>query len=51
MLQEVHKMIILPFLVFDITQLYHIEVVAKYRDNEIKPLLFPTKIHEVAKSI
>ena len=37
------------FLVFDITTMPY-KVVAKYRDNEIKPLLFPTKIHEVAKA-
>ena len=37
------------FLVFDITTIPY-KVVAKYRDNEIKPLLFPTKIHEVAKA-
>jgi len=26
------------------------KVVAKYRNNEIKPLIFPQKIHEVAKA-
>ena len=26
------------------------KVVAKFRDNEIKPLLFPAKIHEVARA-
>ena len=36
------------FLVIDITELPY-KVVAKYRDNEIKPLLFPNKIHDVAK--
>ena len=37
------------FLVFDVTEIPY-RVVAKFRDNEIKPLLFPTKIHEVAKA-
>ncbi len=37
------------FLVFDVTEIPY-KVVAKFRDNEIKPLLFPTKIHEVAKA-
>jgi hypothetical protein len=37
------------FLVFDVTEIPY-KVVAKYRDNEIKPLLFPTKIHEVARA-
>ena len=37
------------FMVFDITEIPY-RVVAKFRDNEIKPLLFPTKIHEVAKA-
>ena len=37
------------YVVFDVTQVpYHI--VAKYRDNEIKPLLFPQKIHHVARA-
>ena len=36
------------FIVFDITEIPY-KMVAKFRDNEIKPLLFPTKIHEVAK--
>ena len=35
------------FVVFDITQMPY-KMVAKYRDNEIKPLLFPAKIHDVA---
>ena len=37
------------FLVFDVTEIPY-KMVAKFRDNEIKPLLFPTKIHEVAKA-
>jgi len=37
------------FVVFDITEIPY-KMVAKFRDNEIKPLLFPTKIHEVAKA-
>jgi hypothetical protein len=36
------------FIVFDITQ-FPYKVVAKYRNNEIKPMLFPSIIHEVAK--
>ena len=37
------------FVVFDVTEIPY-KMVAKFRDNEIKPLLFPTKIHEVAKA-
>ena len=37
------------FVVVDITQFPH-KVVAKYRDNEIKPMLFPSIIYEVAKN-
>ena len=37
------------FLVLDVTEMPY-RVVAKYRNNEIKPLLFPQKIHEVAKA-
>jgi len=37
------------FVVFDVTEIPY-KAVAKFRDNEIKPLLFPTKIHEVAKA-
>ena len=37
------------FTVIDITQFPH-TLVAKYRDNEIKPMLFPSIIHEVAKN-
>ena len=37
------------FIVVDITEFPH-KVVAKYRNNEIKPMLFPSIIHEVAKA-
>ena len=37
------------FVIVDITKFPH-RVVAKYRDNEIKPMLFPSIIYEVAKS-
>ena len=37
------------FVVIDITEFPH-RVVAKYRNNEIKPMLFPNIIWEVAKS-
>ena len=37
------------FIVIDITEFPH-RVVAKYRNNEIKPMLFPNLIWEVAKS-
>jgi len=36
------------FIVFDITE-FPYKIVAKYRNNEIKPMLFPSIIHEVAK--
>jgi hypothetical protein len=36
------------FVVFDITN-FPYKIVAKYRNNEIKPMLFPSVIHEVAK--
>ena len=36
------------FIVFDITE-FPYKVVAKYRNNEIKPMLFPNIIHNVAK--
>ncbi|MEY3312018.1 MAG: Prochlorococcus phage, partial [Bacteroidota bacterium] len=36
------------FIVFDITN-FPYRVVAKYRNNEIKPMLFPSIINEVAK--
>ena len=38
------------FIVFDITE-FPYKVVAKYRNNEIKPMLFPNIIHSVAKGI
>ena len=37
------------FVVFDITQFPH-QIVAKYRNNEIKPMLFPNVIFDVAKA-
>ena len=37
------------FLVFDVSQLPY-RIVAKYRNNEIKPLLFPNVIYDVAKA-
>ena len=37
------------FLVFDVSQMPY-RIVAKYRDNEIKPLLFPSKIYNVARA-
>jgi hypothetical protein len=37
------------FVVVDITQFPH-KVVAKYRDNEIKPMMFPSVIYEVARN-
>ena len=37
------------FIVFDITE-FPYKVVAKYRNNEIKPMLFPSIIHDVAKA-
>jgi len=37
------------FVVVDITQFPH-QVVAKYRNSEIKPMLFPSVIYEIAKS-
>ena len=36
------------FIVVDISELPY-RIVAKYRDNEIKPLLFPQKIYEMAR--
>ena len=36
------------FLVFDVSEVPY-RIVAKYRNNEIKPLLFPNVIHDVAK--
>jgi hypothetical protein len=37
------------FIVFDISEIPY-RIVAKYRDNEIKPLIFPNKIYDVAKA-
>jgi len=37
------------FVVIDITDFPH-KIVAKYRNNEIKPMLFPSIIYEVAKA-
>ena len=37
------------FIIADITSFPH-KIVAKYRNNEIKPMLFPNVIYEVAKS-
>jgi hypothetical protein len=37
------------FVVVDITEFPH-KIVAKYRNNEIKPMLFPNIIYEVAKN-
>jgi hypothetical protein len=37
------------FVVVDITQFPH-KIVAKYRNNEIKPMLFPNIIYELAKN-
>jgi hypothetical protein len=37
------------FVVFDVSQMPY-RIVAKFRDNEIKPLLFPAKIYEVARA-
>ena len=37
------------FIVIDITKFPH-KVVAKYRNNEVKPMLFPSIIYDVAKS-
>ena len=37
------------FVVFDTTKFPH-EIVAKYRNNEIKPMLFPSIIHDMAKA-
>ena len=37
------------FVVFDVTEMPY-RIVAKYRDNEIKPLLFPSKIYDIARA-
>jgi len=36
------------FIVFDVSSVPY-KIVAKFRDNEIKPLLFPQRIHQIAK--
>ena len=36
------------FIVFDITN-FPYKIVAKYKNNEIKPMMFPSVIHQVAK--
>jgi len=36
------------FIIFDVTSVPY-KIVAKFRDNEIKPLLFPQRIHQLAK--
>ena len=37
------------YIVFDVSQVPY-RIVAKFRDNEIKPLIFPQKIYQVAKA-
>ena len=37
------------FVVIDVTQVPY-RIVSKYRDNEVKPLLFPQKIYDVARA-
>ncbi len=37
------------FVVFDITE-FPYKIVSKYRNNQIKPMLFPSIIHEMAKA-
>ena len=37
------------FVVIDITEIPY-KIVAKFRDNEIKPLIFPSKIYDVARA-
>ena len=37
------------FIVMDVTSIPY-KLAAKYRDNQIKPMIFPSKIHEVAKA-
>ena len=37
------------FTVIDVTEMPY-KIVAKYRDNEIKPLIFPQKIYDVARA-
>jgi len=37
------------FIVFDVSQVPY-KIVAKFRDNELKPLIFPSKIYDVARA-
>ena len=37
------------FIVFDVSEIPY-RIAAKYRDNEIKPILFPQKIYDVARA-
>lgn len=37
------------FVVFDVTEVPY-RIVAKYRDNSVKPLIFPNKIYDVARA-
>ena len=37
------------FIIFDISQIPY-RIAAKYRDNDIKPLVFPSKIYEAARA-
>jgi hypothetical protein len=37
------------FVVFDVSEIPY-RVVAKFRDNELKPLIFPSKIYDVARA-
>ena len=37
------------FLVFDVSEMPY-RIVAKFRDNELKPLIFPSKIYDVARA-
>ena len=37
------------FIVFDVSEIPY-RIVAKYRDNEIKPLIFPRKIYDIARA-
>ncbi len=49
MFQEEHQNDYSAFVVFDVTQIPY-RMVAKFRDNEIKPLMFPQKIYDVARA-
>ena len=37
------------FLVFDVSEMPY-RIVAKFRDNELKPLIFPSKIYDIARA-